>query len=69
MFPETISHKTFETNSSFRMKYALRKSLIAIFWNFFASISKTFILAGQRALVYHFMKFRHFPNIPKFLRS
>ena len=40
-----------------------RKSLIAIFQDFFASTNKMFILAVGWALGYHSMKFRHFPDI------
>ena len=40
-----------------------RKSLIAIFRDFFASTSKIFDLAGGWALGFHSMKFGHFPNI------
>ena len=46
----TISHKIFETNSSFHVISCeiahYEKSLIAIFRDFFAGISKIFILAG-----------------------
>ena len=48
----TISYKIFETNCSFH-----RKSLIAVFRNFFAITSKIFILAGGWALGYHSVKF------------
>ena len=43
----TISYGIFETNSSFRVEWrAAGKGLIAIFWGFFASFSKIFILEG-----------------------
>ena len=37
--------------------------LIAAFQEFFASIKKTFILAGGCALGYHSMGIRYFPDI------
>ena len=40
----------------------LRWGLVAIFWRFFASINFSF-LRGGLVLAYHFMGFRHFPNI------
>ena len=40
----TTIHKIFDTNSSFHVKYG--KSFISVFQEFFASINKTFILAG-----------------------
>ena len=36
---------------------------MAILRDLFASTNKFFILAGDWALGYHFMKFRHFPKI------
>ena len=39
------------------------KSLISVFQRFFASISEIFILAGDWALGYHSVGFRHFPHI------
>ena len=43
----TISYGIFETNSSFRVEWrAAGEGLIAIFWGFFASFSKIFILEG-----------------------
>ena len=42
------------------------KGLIAIFRDFFASISENFILAGGWALGYHSMEFRHLTDISYF---
>ena len=42
---------------------ALQESLIAIFWDFFASINEIFILAGDWALGYHSIRLKHIPNI------
>ena len=39
------------------------ESLIPVFQEFFASISKIFNLAGGRALGYHSMGFRHSPDV------
>ena len=44
MFPETISHKVFETNSCEIALYG--EILISIFQESFASINEAFILAG-----------------------
>ena len=43
----TITHKIFETNSSFHVQYrTTEKGLISVFQKFSATINKTFILAG-----------------------
>ena len=42
---------------------ALQEMFNCYFFGLFASISKIFILAGDWALGYHSMEFRHFPNI------
>ena len=48
MFPVIIIHKIYETNSSFHVKYrTTRKSLTAVFQEFFASIEKIFLLGGR----------------------
>ena len=47
----------------------IRKSLISVFQDFFASINKAFGLVGMgdrgggSALGYHSMGFRHFPDV------
>ena len=44
----TITHKIFETNCCFHVKWrASGKSLISVFQEFSTSINKTFILAGS----------------------
>ena len=50
-----IIHKIFESNSSF-----LRNR---VFQEFFASINKTFILAGRLSLGYQSLKFGQFLDI------
>ena len=63
-FPDTMSHKIFETNSSFDVKYhTTKKSLIAIFRTFCTSINKTFIFSGLFIFSTFIMKSQHFPNI------
>ena len=42
---------------------ALRESLLSVFQKFFASINKSFILLKDWVLGYHFMNFRHLPDI------
>ena len=60
LFPETINHKIFETNSREIVHY--RKSLSSVFeeiFPIFASINNIFILArgmGTRLLFYEFLK-------------
>ena len=44
-FPETITHKIFESTSGFHVKPHNGKSLSSEFQEFSASINKTFILA------------------------
>ena len=55
-----IIHKLFDTNSSFHVKYVhCGKSLISVFWEFFASINKNFILTGRlgsKLLFYEFLR-------------
>ena len=56
MFAEIITHKIFETNSSFHLKWRENeRSLISVFQEFSASVKKTFILAvrlGTRVSFY-----------------
>ena len=52
---DTISCKIFETNSSFHVGQRTT--------DFFASATKNLFCQGGWALGYHFMKFKHFPNI------
>ena len=48
MFPETITHKIFETNSIFPVKErTVGKILVSVFEEISASINKTVILAGR----------------------
>ena len=60
----TVGFRVSETNW-FSCGAARRgKGLMAIFLGLFASTSKIFVLVGGGwALGYHFMGFRHFPNI------
>ena len=47
-FPETTTHKIFETNSSFHMKWRTTgKSLISVFKGFFPTVNKTSVLPGR----------------------
>ena len=62
-FSKTISHKVFETSSSFHVKAHYRKSLIAIFQKFLLVLKSFSFFQEDRTLAYHSMKFRHFPNI------
>ena len=45
-FPETITHRIFETNFSFDMKYCTTVKVQFLFSRFSTSVNKTFILAG-----------------------
>ena len=55
-----LSHSSIENLST---SFNFGKSLISVFQEFFASIAKIFILAGDWALGYHFMEFWDFPDI------
>ena len=45
-FPQTIAHKKFETNSTFRLKYRTTgKVLMSLFQEFTTTNNKSFILA------------------------
>ena len=49
LFPETIIHKIFETNSSFHVKHWNMRKLEFLFFSiFFASINTIFILTGRQ---------------------
>ena len=64
IFPVTISHKIFDTNSSFHVKYRTRgKVLLLFFATFLVVLTQYLFEQGDRALGYHSLKFRHFPNI------
>ena len=73
----TISHGIFGTNSGFRACEGAHcgKGLIAIFRDFFASVSEIFISAGHGGgwalgcSSMDSMEFGHFPNISYFLVS
>ena len=54
-FPETVTHKTFETNSSFHLKG--RRKEKAPFQTFSSSINKTFILVGRLGTRLSFYEF------------
>ena len=55
IFPETIVHKTFETNSSFHMKQ--QKVLFLFFKGFLVVLAKYSFWQGDWALGYHSMGF------------
>ena len=64
-FPEPISHKISETNSSFHVKW---EKFNSVFQEFSSSINKTFILSGGLGTRLSFYEV-FFLVIPSFLRS
>ena len=59
--PLAVGHRVFGTGSCEMADCG--KGLIAIFRDFFASISEIFIFAGGMGTRLSFLEFRHFPNI------
>ena len=59
--PLAVGHGVFGTGSCEMADCG--KGLIAIFRDFFASISEIFIFAGGMGTRLSFLEFRHFPNI------
>ena len=72
---ENIFNSGMMVSSTQHLATIIRKSLISVFQDFFASINKAFGLVGvgdggrggegggESALGYHSMGFRHFPDV------
>ena len=66
-FPETISYKIFETDSSFHLKQCTSgKVSWLIFWTFLLLLAKFSFWQGDWALGHQSIKFKHFRKISKF---